>query len=333
MTPNRRDVLEFAAATATATVATAGTTGSLTVATQEGSEEPPAYTEWLTLEDGALEFAYLDWATIDDYVGDELAEAEPDDEVPAEYEADPMIAPVSEGALSTYFFVGLDLGQYRLGGILDDDDAFDSSVSDLVQTPETFVVIGSIEPAEIDERLTADPEAEFIRQLERTDEIGGYDVYTPVEGSEEAAIAVGSDAFVVTDAGDPLAALETTIDASEGDVERATDESETFEWTAASAGGGDAVVGQVGGGVQADENGAFVDFSFEGLEDAESIVSSLTVEDEGTSTGTFAAVIDDPDEATLEETLGTTGANRSVDIDGDRVTATATWEEEGVAVD
>ncbi len=323
MTPNRRDVLKLAGTTAA--IATVGPTGAATVAAQD--DELPAYSQWLAPENGTLEFASLDWASLEEAVADELAEADPGEEVPPEYEADPMIAPVSEGALSTYFFVGLDLAQYRLGRLLDDDETFDSSVEELLQTPEAFVALGSIDPAEIDARVTAEPEAEFIRQLEQTDGIGPYDVYTPVE-ADDAAIAAGDDALAVaSETADPIATLETVVGAAEGDVERATDESEAFAWTLSSADGGDAVVGQYGPEAGSD---GLVDFGYEELEDAEAVVSSLIVEDAETSTGTFAAVIDDPDEGALEDLLGASGENRSVEVDGDRVTATATWREEAV---
>jgi hypothetical protein len=322
MTPGRRDVLKLAGATAVATVGTAGTV----TATAQEDDDRPDYSRWLALENASLEFAYLDWAALEEFVADELEEADPDEEVPPEYEADPMVAPVSEGALGTYLYVGLDLARYRLGRLLD-DEAFDSSVEELLRTPEAFVALGTIDPAEIDARVTAEPEAEFIRQLERTDGIGAYDVYTPVEG-DDAAIAVGEDALAVaSEAEDPIATLETFVGTAEGDLARAADESEGFAWTLSNAGDGDAVVGQYG---PETGDGGLVDFGYEELEDAESVVSSLTVEDAETSTGAFAAVVDDPDEAALEDLLGASGENQSVDVDGDWVTATATWREEAV---
>ncbi|AGB37843.1 hypothetical protein [Natronococcus occultus] len=325
MTPTRRDVLKLAGTTTA--IATVGTTGAATVARQD--DELPAYGRWLTLEDGALEFTYLDWAALEEFVADELEAAEPDEEVPAEYEADPMIAPVSEGALGTYLYAGLDLAQYRLGRLLDDGETFESTVEELLRTPAAFVALGAIDPAEIDARLTAEPEAGFITQLERTDGIGAYDVYTPVD-ADDAAIAVDEDALVVaTESEDPIAALETIVDAADGETERAIEDSEPFSWVLESAGDGDAVVGQYG--PEAGTEG-LADFEFEELEDAEAIVSSLTVEDAETSTGEFAAVVDEPDEPALEALLGASGENQSVEVDGDRVTATATWREEAVTV-
>ncbi|WP_306060952.1 hypothetical protein [Natronococcus wangiae] len=266
-------------------------------------------------------------------MAEELEEAELDEEVPEEYEADPMIAPASDGLISAYFFVGLTLTQYRLGRLLD-ADAFEATVEELLQANEAFVLTGTMEPAEIGERLTAEPEAEFIRQMKLTDEVGEYDVYTPVENDDDAAIAVDSNALVVVigddeedeaDEDDPLTMLETTIGAFAGDVDRATDESEAFEWLVGTAGHGDVAVGQYGGPFDTEE---LRHPAFEELEDAEGIVSSLAVEDEETLTGDFAAILDDPDEEALDELLGASADEQSVDVDEDRVTATATWREE-----
>ena len=317
---SRRDVVKLAGATAAVTV-----TGPAVVA-QDDPDDLPTYGQWLTLEDGALEFAYLDWEALGEVIQADLEEADPGEEVPAEYETDPMIGPVSEGALSTYLFVGLSLGQFRLGRLLE-ETAFESTVEGLLQTPAAFVVTGDLIPEEIDEQLTAEPEAEFIRQFESTDGIAGADVYTPVDGTDDAAIAVDDDSLVVATAAElssetePTTALETTVGAAAGDVERATEESETFEWLLESAGGGDVAVGQYG-------DPSDPEFAFDGLEGAEGVVSSLTATDAETATGEFAALVDDPDEATLEELIGTSADERSLDVDGDRVAATGTWRED-----
>ncbi|SDK02787.1 twin-arginine translocation signal domain-containing protein [Natronorubrum texcoconense] len=319
MTLSRRDVLKLAGATTAVTV-----TGPAVVAQEDPDDDLPAYGQWLTLEDGALEFAYLDWGSLGEVIRADSEEIDPGEEIPPEYEADPMIGPVSEGALSTYLFVGLSLGQFRLGRLLE-EAAFESTVEGLLQTPAAFVVTGDLIPEEIDEQLTAEPEAEFIRQFESTGEIAGADVYTPADGTDDAAIAVDEDALVVAaelgSETEPTTTLETTVGAAAGDVERATEESETFEWLLESAGGGDVAVGQYG-------DPSDPEFTFDGLEDAEAIVSSLTAADAETATGEFAAIVDDPDEAVLEEIIGISADERSLDVDGDRVTATGTWRED-----
>ncbi|SDQ50100.1 hypothetical protein [Natronobacterium texcoconense] len=322
MTPSRRELLAIAGTTATMTAVG----GWQTVAAQE-TDDLPEYSQWLTIDDDGLEFVYVDWANIGDEVITDLEEAEPDEEVPEEYEEDPMVAPASEGLLEAYFFLGVDLAQYRLGRLLDAEGDFESTVEGLLRTTDAFVVTGDIQPEEIDDQLTAEAEIEFFRQLERTDEIGEFDVYTPVEGND-AAVAVSTDALVVANGEDdaPEATLETLVDAWEGDLEQATEESESFAWLLETAGDGDVVVGQYGDRVAATDD-ALVDMAFAELEDAEGIVSSITAENEDTASGEFAAIIDGPDEDALGERLGASADQRSITIVNDQVVAAGTWRE------
>ncbi len=341
MTSNRRDVLELVGVTATIATAGAAVPGIATaravVDDDHPSDELPTYGRWLTLDDGWVDFAYVDWTTLETYVEDELEEAgaAEDTEVPPELEADPMIAIPSDGLLGLYLSAGFELAQYGLGGVLDADE-FESSVEKLLRVNDALVVAGSMEPEEIGDRLTAEPEATFVTQLERTDEIAGYDVFTPVEDDVDEAVAVASDAIVIGGGEDgeqaaTRAILERTIAAAGGD-DRATDESEPVRWLVATAGHGDVAVGQYNDpaadepAARPDEDRGLVDPAFEELTDADGLVASLTVEDESTSTGSFAAIVDEPD-AELEALLGASADERSVEIDDDRVTATATWRE------
>ena len=346
MEPNRRALLKLAGATAT--VATLGSAGYVAVDAQEtnddgvnndsanddrennGAEvtgELPAYSHWLTLDDG-LEFTAVDWVALQEYVEGELEEAAADEDVPEEFAADPMIVLPSEGLLSVYFYVAFSLAPYRLGRLLE-EGALATSVEGLLLANDVFVATGTIETDELDERLTADPGNGFFRQLERTAEVDGYDVYTPVEAESVTSVAVSSDAIVVagargeavTTVEEAISQIETTIAAAAGDVERATDESEMVAWLVETAGHGDVVVGQFGERLDADTE-------FPALENAEGLVSSLSVVDEQTSEGEFAAeVVGEPDAAALEGVLGASADEQSVTVDGNRVSATATWRE------
>lgn len=327
MAPNRRDVLGLAGSAAA--ILALGSAGRA-AADGWAQDDLPAYSRWLTLGEGELEFDYVDWATIEGFAGDELEEAEVDETIPAEYEGDPMIAPLSEGLLSTYLFVGTGLGRFRLGRLLE-AEAFESTVEGLLRTDDAFVVTGTMERGEIVDALTAEPEIEFIVQTERTGEIDRFDVYTPVEGDVDAAIGLGDDALAVVDAAeaeaddDPVAILERTLGAWTGDVERATDASADVEWLVEAGGRGDVAVGQYGGPFDAEE---LRHPSLEGLGAAEGFVSSFVVEDEETLTGEFASIVDEPDEEALGGLLGASANERSIDVQEDRVTASATWRDE-----
>ncbi|WP_235019746.1 hypothetical protein [Natrialba sp. INN-245] len=326
MTPSRRRTLELIGAAATVTV---GIAGSPTVTAQE-TDDLPAYTRWLTIEDDGLEFVAIDWAALEEETQRELEEAEPSEEVPDEFRDDPMVEPVSTGLLAAYFAVGLGLSQYRLGRLVD-DDAFETAVEELLVVNDAVIVAGDVDTAEIDDRLTAEPAAEFLRQMERTAEIGEYDVYTPVEEDADAVIAVSDDAIVFVDGteleddAEPMTRLETITAASVGDADRATEISDVVAWLVETAGEGDVTVGQYGDRLTADENGGITDVTFEGFEDADGVVCSFTVDGAETATGEFAAIVDDPDDGDLEQRLGASADERSVDVDGNRVTATGTW--------
>ncbi|WP_343195783.1 hypothetical protein [Halovivax sp.] len=332
----RRDVLRSAGLTTVAiglvpTGAAAADARTVGGGRIEGDEHLPGYERWLALEEGALAFDYVDWAALEAFVATELEEAQPGEEVPAEFAADPMIAPVSEGLIAAYFFVGLELARFGLGRLLDDDGPFASEVEELVQVGDAFVVTGAIDREELDAELTAEAVADFQTQLERTGERGGFDLYESLEGEDEAAIAVGDDAIAVVDGAeleadvDPTAIVERTVDVAAGDVARATDESEAVAWLLESAGDGDVAVGQYGGPFDPEE---LRHPALEAIADAEGYVSSFTVEDEETLRGDFAAILPGADEDELAELVGASAAERTIDVDGDRVTATGEWREE-----
>lgn len=310
-----------------ATVSAGGVAGWSTVTARAQNGELPAYADWLTIDDG-LALTAVDWATVGPLVAEELEAAEPGEEdLPAEFEADPMIAPVSEGLFETYLSVGLGLAEYGLGRILDEPAEFGTSVEELVETNEAVVLAGDVDVGTLEERLTGEPAAAFVRQLEPVDEVGDATVYAPVDDGDDASIAVSEEAIVaVTDEAvpDPVAAVARPLEAAAGEVDRATEESEPVAWLLETAGDGDAVVGQYDGRLDAT-------FAFDGLEDAEGVVASLSVEDETTSTGQLAAIVDDPDEATLEDVVGASADERELDVEGDRVSATGSWTDEDLA--
>lgn len=337
---DRRDVLRSAGLVAAITLAPTSTTaaGSRQTGVRHGDggwlardDSLPGYERWLALDDGALAFDYVDWAALEEFVAGELEEADPDEEVPAEYANDPMIAPVSEGLIAAYFFVGLDLARFGLGRLLDPDSPFTSEVEELLQVEDAFVATGAIDREELDGELTAEPIAEFIVQMERTGDRAGFDVYEPVADEDGTAIAISDGAIAVVDTetadgdADPVALLERTVDLATGDAARATDESEAVAWLLETAGDGDAAVSQYGGPFEADE---LAHPAIEPLADTEGYLSSFTVVDEETLRGDFAAILPGADEDELERIVGASADDRTLDVDGDRVTATGEWREE-----
>ncbi|ARS90659.1 hypothetical protein [Natrarchaeobaculum aegyptiacum] len=359
MPPDRRTVLEVAGGTlSTATLASLGS--SIVAAQDDELEQPdddgndgddgddgpddgdsddpvdedalPDYSRWLVLEDGALEFTAIDWDAVGEDVRAELEAAEgveDDPDVPSEYEADPMVVLPSEGLYSSYLLVTLSLGQYGLGRLLE-PEAFETTVEDLVVVNDVTVAAGEVDADEIDGQLTADPDNGFATQFEQTDEIDGADVYAPVETEdvpEQVAIAVDDETIVIADReadDDPVATLETVLEAEAGDGDRAADEADVA-WLLEAAGDGDAVVGAYGEPTTGDDG--LVGPEFEALADAEGIVVSTTPEDEEAATGTLAAILPDPDEDPLLDSLGISADERSFSLEDGNVTVSARWEE------
>ncbi|SEP65137.1 hypothetical protein [Natrinema salaciae] len=355
MGSNRRNVLKLAGASLATGVA--GCLGS----NEEngngtgGGDEPPAYTRWLAADDdGGVGYVYVDLTTFENAdTGNESTGGESNTDV----QADPMVGLPMAGTVAAAIVVSFGLSAYGLEGMVDygqseeqagGTESMDSSVDAMISTNEAVVLTGDIDTAEVDETLTTEPEGfSFTEQYERTDEIGDYPVYTPVDGEGNGSIAVGDSALVFTaggDTDDPTGAIRTPIEAAAGDVERATDELEAFDWLVSQAGHGDFVVGGYGNEFEPDatetagdgggnfsdiENGSQdgFDAEYSELEGLEGGVGSLTLDEDGTqATGEFAAILGDADADALEESLGSSAAESTVEVADGRVTASATWE-------
>lgn len=79
---------------------------------------------------------------------------------------------------------------------------------------------------------------------------------------------------------------------------------------------------------ETDDEADAADAEFEALADADGLVASLTLTAEAASTGDFAAIHLEPDADALEDLLGRSADERTVAIDGERVTATGTWHDD-----
>ncbi len=255
MTPSRRRTLELIGA---ATAVTVGIAGSPTVTAQE-TDDRPAYTRWLTIEDDGLEFVAIDWTALEDETQRELEQAEPSEEVPDEFQDDPMVEPVSTGLLAAYFAVGLGLAvptrQARRRRRLRDGRRGTAGGKRRRDRGRGRRHRGDRRPAH------RGAGGGVLRRMERTAEVGEYDVYTPVEEDADAVIAVSAEAIIFVDGAeleddaDPTTRIETIVAASVGDADRATELSDEVAWLVETAGEGDVTVGQYGDRLTPDENG------------------------------------------------------------------------------
>jgi len=260
------------------------------------------------------------------------------------------------GMVAAAFVVGFGLSAYGLSGMIDysqsgtetdETGGMNSKSEAMLSTNEAIVLTGKIDTEEVDGTLTAEPEGfSFSKQYEQTDEIDDYAVYTPVDEEGSEAIAVSDSALVFTSGDDitePVDAIRTPIEAAAGETERATEASDDLEWLVSTAGHGHLVLGGYGETFEPtsendDESGDDVsdigsgtqdefDMEYSELEGVDSGVSSLTFDDIGSqASGEFAAILGDADASALEESLGSSATESSVDIEDGRVTASATWK-------
>lgn len=339
MTVNRRDVLKLTGVSMAA--GAAGCLGSDDESGNgngDGEDSPPTYAQWLTTDDeGAVGFIYIDWSDFEDSESDEESQ---NDELGEEYQNDPMMGLPMAGTMAAGFVIAFGLSSYGLTGVLEatdseDTESLDSSADATLVANRTVVLPGDIDTDEVADILTAEPESAFERRYERTDGIDDYDIYTPVDGSSDAiAVGDGAIAFVSgNEVTEPVAAVETPIEAAAGDVERATEELADVEWFLSAAGRGTVAYGGYGDAFETDPNddsgtsgdGEFSDVEYPELEALEGGVSSLSFDGDGGGSGEFAAVLGDADASALEESLGASADERSVDVSDGRVTASATW--------
>ncbi|WP_265107972.1 hypothetical protein [Halosolutus halophilus] len=236
---------------------------------------------------------------------------------------------------------------------------FESAVEAVLMVNDAFVLVGDVDTDEIDDTLTEPPESEwgFKTVYEQTDEIGEFVVYEPADDGEDEnsfsmvqdhAIAVSADAIVFTtgdEATDAIDDVRGPIEAAAGDGKRAADENDDVAWMLEAAGHGHVAFGGYGdfddetdaadgtGEMEIDPEGTG---EFEELDGARGVVASLTIDGESESTGELAAVFDELDDeakATIEEEFGSSADDVSHDVGDDRVTVSATWNEDVVAED
>ncbi len=331
MALDRRALLECVGATVVAATVT-----QTVAADEESADDPPSYSRWMTPDEaGSIAFAYLDWARIEALAtgGSRDPEAVEEDESDA-VRNDPMHAYPMVGLETVVLVLGQAVTRYGLAGLVGAGDPgrpdeLASKAERILVTPDVLVAEGTILPGEIGDRLTRDPVTAAPTGMERADDIGAYDVYT----DDEIAVAVADDGVLFElGSGGPAGStttLESAIDARHGDVDRAVDVSESVAWLTGTAGHGHVAVGTYRdpGAVvdEPGEGGGANDTNVEALADATGLVSSITYEDVETANGSLAAIVPEPDVGALEASVGSSADERSIDVDGELVSATASW--------
>lgn len=313
----RRDLLGLLGATAA--VGTAGCLDSVGL----GGDDLPASTRWVPMIDGEAMYVSVDVAGLA-----ELEDREDDD--PVDEVEDPMLSVPLLGAIAAGL-ASIELAPTGLAALAEPgEDEFETDVEEQIVVPDAIVLRGEIDVDEVHDTLIDEPEEDgFVESFDRIDEIDDVDVYESESG--DTTLAVDGDAIVVAtetsmddvDAGS-TEILTEVIETRAGDRERASEASDDFAWVLDHVAGGHVTLAVTGDFDDTDEA------EFDLFDGATAIGGSLTLEDDGAS-GDLAAIYDELDEETadrLESDLGASAADASVDVDDDRVSAEATWDED-----
>ena len=299
----------------------------------------PTYERWLASDaEDELLFSYVDWAGLEAFEDDEDEPMPDDDHTDAE---DPMLQlpmlGLFVGAMSAGFAIpgtGLD----RIVDMEDDLAAADAetTLDELLVVNETVVFLGDIATDEVVDALTETSDDPYAAgtTFGHVEDVGDFELYeseTDDDGfgdPSDQAVAVGPDAILLasdSEAADGIDHVRSVLETEAGDRERATDERDEFDWTLETAGEGHVVLGIYGGEEDIDD-----------VEEANTIVSSLTFDADGSAEGDFAATfetIDDETETEIESELGATADDLTLEVEDGRVTAQASWDADNEALE
>lgn len=317
--------------------ATAGCLGVLDDGDGDGGGDVPEYEQYLATGDDEVFFAYADFEGLE-----EIEDQSDGDGGGGEGDFgdldEPLLAAPMAGIFLLAFGAGFTLASGGLGGLFGDQEESDleSRADQVLVVNEVTVVAGDLDTDEIDGRLTSEQESDFFAvQYEVDEEVDGYTFYAPPEDAEAPVFAVGENELV---AASERSGVKSVIDAIGGDG-RATGEFDEFEWLLEAAGDGLIALGGYGpdgfeepdaGSEESGQEQPNPDEALSELDGANGVVSSLGFSDEQAD-ATLAASFDDLDEdqrGTIESDLESDRVDVSVEFDGGRVTANATYSED-----
>lgn len=326
MSYDRRTILKLTGATAAASAT--GLAGCMDLLSS--GDDDPGYDTWVADDEDGFYVAAVDWEAFQEV--DEL-ESDRDDEDEDEVETeDPMLETPMIGGALVAVSVGWGLAGTGLESLVDEEEeAFDATVDEVIYVDDGFVLHGAFEVDELADALEDD---EDDVAYEASGDAEGYDVYELAENDTEflsppGAIGVNEDAIVVADVDaddEPVAALEDLLAVGAGDGDRAVETNDDFAWLVEEAGDGDLLIGFYGEEPDETDDGDGLFGETTGL------LASFSLEGDGSASADFAATfdaIDDELEAELEADLGSSADEVELELEDDRVSASASWDAYG----
>lgn len=331
---DRRTLLQLGGVTAV--TASAGCMGVL----DDGGDSSgtAGYGKYLSATDDEVFFVYADMEGLEALEDDEEDGGQSGGNISEIGE--PLLSGPLGGIFLITFSAGFTLGPAGLGGLIETGEETDleSQGNELLLSNEVLIVTGDLDTDEIAERLQSVPEDEpFAVSYEETDEIGGYTLYEPANqeegGQEMSLIAVGSEELLSSQSREQI---QSAVDTINGDG-RATDEFDEFQWLFDTAGDGLIAFGGYGpdgfeGPGEGDDSNqeGETDGPLDDIGNANGIVSSLSFSDSDVN-AILAASFDELGEdqqSEVESSLQSDRTEVSVEFDGGRLTAEATYSED-----
>jgi hypothetical protein len=272
------------------------------------------YTDWIPALDGRAGVTYLDRNALETVEGEATFTAN------SLRDSEDLLLSLSlEGALNGVRTTGTLLQGSGLASIIDPNSSdLSTNVDEILVATDPIVLFGDIDPQEVASALEADDES---RGHERTKSHRGFHFYEPPEDAQiRFTFAVGRTAIAVAPQQD---SIEAVLDTAAGERSAATAELSAFDWLVQEAGSGVVAFGGYDQNRLAEQAAG----QYPELEDANGFLTSQVFDDDGL-TAQFAGTYDplSAERASqLESNLGSLATDPTVSLDGDRVTASATY--------
>lgn len=281
----------------------------------------PSYTEWIQTTGSEIHCIRFQAEKLETFEN-----IEPSDELTDAERGDPLFA-LPMFSLFALFSVS-EFNMYGLDSVARGDtyELDGSRLEDILILDGTTALAGDIDTGSMEKTVLGSRAGSV---LESSDTIGDFTIFSAPDGPVEP-IAIGEDGVVlparegpvttVDEIDDPGRSLQETLATYVDGLNRAVEENDDFAWMVAEAGHGTICIAGYGEDYPDGDSP-----NFEALSGLLGLVCSLEY-DSNEFTGEFAGIVGDADVEALRESLGRSADTASVETDGERVTATATWE-------
>lgn len=305
--------------------------------TDDQTDDLPEHAEYIVEHEDQVELAYATQEAFDEITG-----MDQEDDADAQALLDPddtllWASLITVGAATAAG--GLRLSNAGIDELLEEDDRDDweTTVDEIIGINDTTVLSGDIDTGEIGDELEATPEDERLAlEFEVAEESDGFTIYEPVEDGLDDLFALSED-YIVTS--DERGHFDAVLDHLQAEREPLASEMEELEWALKETGQADLVLAGYSGEVDADggqddeaevgDEGDQAHSSTE-IDEANAFTVATTLDGEEMDiemAATWEEELTDEAAEEIDADFGSHADDRSMDIEGDRVTASGMYEE------